>query len=256
MSQVGKFLQSTIGRKVIMALTGLLWVGFLVGHMLGNLQIFINSQAFNEYGHTLTSTPLIYVVEVALAALITFHFVNGLYLVFVKNKGARTQGYANKKPAGHRSRKSLASTSMIATGIVMLVFLPLHIWMFKFGDTVNVAVNGEQIRDLRSLVIDDFSNPAIAIMYMLVMLLIGLHLWHGFNSAFESLGVRYRQSVRRAGQAIAIVTAGGFFIIPLLVLAGVVEKTPPPTTKTKSAEQQEAPATPAQDNDTSTASKP
>ena len=96
---------------------------------------------------------------------------------------------------------------------MLLIFVPLHVWMFKYG----VKAQRDGIDDLYSLVLGKFSNIAMVIWYMLSMVVVGFHLWHGFGSGFESLGVRYRKPLRRAGQALAVVIAGGFFLIPPIV---------------------------------------
>lgn len=197
-----------------MGLTGLLLTGFLIVHMAGNLQlIFSDAVDFNAYSHTLVSNPLIYFAEIGLLALFVFHFGNGIYLT-LKNKDARSKGrYAVDKPAGHTSRKSFSSGTMIISGALVLIFVPLHVWMFKYGDMGQL--NG--VNDVHGLVVQKFSNLGIVIWYCVSMILIGFHLWHGFGSGFESLGVRHRKGLRRFGQALAVVLTAGFFIIPIAV---------------------------------------
>lgn len=214
MSQLKRYLTSHIGRKVVMGLTGLLLIGFLITHVAANMLIFAGDegQAFNTYSHTLTSNPLIYIAEAGLLALFLGHLVNGLILV-AKNRAARPQEYAYQASAGRTSRKSAASRTMIVTGLLVLLFVPLHIWMFKFGD----AGQRDGMNDLYSLVVGKFSNIGIVLWYMVSMVVIGFHLWHGFGSGFESLGVRHRTALRRFGQALAVLIAGGFFMIPPLV---------------------------------------
>jgi succinate dehydrogenase / fumarate reductase, cytochrome b subunit len=213
-SQLKRYLSSHIGRKVVMGLTGLLLIGFLITHMAANLLILAGDQgsAFNNYSHALTSNPLIYVAEVGLLALFIGHMINGI-VITLKNKAARSQAYAFPATAGRTSRKSAASRTMIITGILVLIFVPLHVWMFKYG----VKAQRDGIDDLYSLVLGKFSNIAMVIWYMLSMVVVGFHLWHGFGSGFESLGVRYRKPLRRAGQALAVLIAGGFFLIPPIV---------------------------------------
>jgi succinate dehydrogenase / fumarate reductase cytochrome b subunit len=213
-SQLKRYLSSHIGRKVVMGLTGLLLIGFLVTHVAANMLLFAgdNGQSFNAYSHALTSNPLIYVAEVGLLVLFLGHLING-FIVVARNKAARPHEYAYKATAGRTSRKSFASRSMIYTGVLVLIFVPLHIWMFKFGE----KAQRDGVEDLYSLVVGKFSNIGIVLWYMVSMVVVGLHLWHGFGSGFESLGVRHRKQLRIFGQALAVLIAGGFLMIPPIV---------------------------------------
>jgi succinate dehydrogenase / fumarate reductase cytochrome b subunit len=216
MSNAFTFLSSAIGRKVVMALTGLLLIGFLVAHLGGNLLVFAPSpDAFNEYSEALVSNPLIYVAEAGLLVLFLAHLANGI-LVTVKNREARPVPYRQAARAGHTSHKSLASTTMILSGLVVLVFVPLHLWTFKFGPYY-AADGAKAMRDLHRLVVEVFQDPVHVAWYVVAMGVIGFHLWHGFGSGFESLGVSYRKPLRRFGQLLAVVLSGGFAVIPILL---------------------------------------
>jgi len=206
---------SPIGRKALTAVTGLFLIGFLVVHLSGNLLVFAGAESFNAYSHKLVSNPLIYLAELLLLALFVVHLGNGVVL-FVRNRAARPVRYAVHKWAGEPSHKSLASTTMIYTGIVVLAFVPLHLWTFKFGPHY-VSAADPAVRDLYRLVMEEFHEPGEVIWYTFAMILIGFHLWHGFGSAFESLGVEYSKWLRRFGQALAVVLAGGFLLIPILI---------------------------------------
>lgn len=215
MSRVLKFLFGPVGQKIVMGLTGLAMIGFLIAHMSGNLLVFAGPGPYNAYSHSLVSNPLIYVAEAGLLALFVGHFVSGIR-VWLRNRAARPVGYRVKKRAGHTSHKSLASTTMILTGLVLLVFVPLHIRMFKFGP--HYETPGEPgVRDLHRLLVEDFQNPVLVAWYVLAMGVVGFHLWHGFGSAFDSLGVAHRPALRRTGQLVAIAIAGGFVVVPLVV---------------------------------------
>jgi succinate dehydrogenase / fumarate reductase cytochrome b subunit len=216
MANAFTFLSSAIGRKVLMALTGLLLIGFLVAHLAGNLLVFSPTpDAFNAYSEALVSNPLIYVAEAGLLLLFVAHLVSGI-LVTVKNREARPVPYRQTARAGHTSHKSLASTTMILSGLVVLVFVPLHLWTFKFGPYY-AASGATPVRDLHRLVVEVFQDPVHVIWYVLAMGVIGFHLWHGFGSGFESLGVAYRTPLRRFGQLLAIVLSGGFAAIPIIL---------------------------------------
>ena len=217
MSNLFAFLGSSIGRKIVMGLTGLALIGFLVTHLGGNLLLFYDEgdakgQTFNEYSDTLTSNKLLIVAEVGLLGVFLAHLGVAFGLTR-KNSRARPVGYAVDRPAGHTSRKSLASTWMIISGVVVLIFVPVHIWGFKYAG----HADSEETVDLYTLVVQTFMKPGWVFFYCLVMAIIGVHLWHGFGSAFESLGLPYRNIVRRSGQALAVIIAGGFFLIPLIL---------------------------------------
>ncbi len=213
MSAVATFLASSIGRKLLMALTGLLLILFLVTHLAANLLILVDGAAYNDYSHALISNPLIYIAEFGLVALFVAHFASGI-VIFMRGRSARPENYRDDRWAGGNSNKSFSSSTMILTGAFFLLFVPLHVWGFKFG-TYYDAGNG--IRDLHRLVIEEFQNPLLVGFYVVGMILLGFHLWHGFGSAFESLGVTHRKALRRSGNLIATVLAGGFMIIPLAI---------------------------------------
>ena len=210
-----RFLASSVGRKILMALTGLLLIGFLVVHLSGNLLIFESPEAFNAYSHSLVSNPLIYVAELALLVLFVAHVASGI-AVTLRNRAARPEGYRARRWAGRTSHKSLASATMILSGLVILIFVPLHLWTFKFGP-VYPSPNDPHVRDLHRLVVEEFQEPVEVIWYSVAMIVIGFHLWHAFGSAFESLGVAYRRPLRWVGQALAVVLAGGFLSIPVVL---------------------------------------
>ena len=216
MSAVASFLTSSIGRKVAMALTGLLLFLFLVTHLAANLLILIDAHAYNEYAHALTSNPLIYLAEAGLLALFVVHFVSGI-LINLTARSARPDGYREDRWAGGSSNKSVASSTMIYSGAFFLLFVPLHIIGFKFGKFYEGA---DGIRDLHRLVIEEFQNPLLVGFYVVGMAILGFHLWHGIGSAFETLGLAHRKAVRLAGQIIAIILAGGFLLIPIAVFMG------------------------------------
>lgn len=213
MSALQAFLTSTIGRKVLMALTGLLLFAFLVTHLAANLLILVDGEAFNAYSHALVSNPLIYIAEFGLLGLFVLHFVSGI-AIYVAGRTARPIGYKDDRWAGGTSHKSVASSTMILSGAFFLLFVPLHVWGFKFGAFYDA---GGGVRDLHRLVVEEFQNPLLVGFYVVGMSILGFHLWHGLGSAFESLGVTHRRTLRRTGQLVAVVMAGGFTLIPVVV---------------------------------------
>lgn len=215
MSRILRFFTTSIGQKMLMGATGLLLIGFLVTHMAANLLVLFDADAYNHYSHNLITNPLIYVAEAGLLLLFVGHFVSGIK-VYLRNRAARPVGYQMKERAGHTSHKSVASTTMILTGLIVLVFVPLHIATFKFGRHYATAAEPE-VRDLYRLVIEDFQSPLMVGWYVLAMAVVGFHLWHGFGSGLESLGVTHRATLRRVGQLLAVIVAGGFVIVPIAV---------------------------------------
>ena len=215
MSQLTQFLTSSIGRKVLMGLTGLLLVGFLIAHVSANLLVLVDQHAFNAYSHKLISNPLIYLAEFGLFALFVAHFVSGI-LVHRQNRAARPIPYQTQQRAGGASRKSLSSSTMIISGIIALVFVPLHIKTFKFGEWYDSATE-PGVRDLATLVIEIFQKPGYVVWYVVALAVIGMHAFHGIGSAFESLGVSHRPLLKNIGRGLALVIFGGFLIIPIAI---------------------------------------
>lgn len=214
MSALTRVLTSSLGKKVLMALTGLFLSLFLVAHLSGNLLILVGPEAFNHYSHSLISNPLIYVAEIGLLVLFVAHFVSGI-TVYRQNRAARPVAYQMKTRAGHTSEKTWASTTMIFSGLFLLVFVPLHLKTFKYGAHYESAEAG--VRDLYRLTVEVFSNPAYVAFYVVGMVIVGFHLFHGVGSAFESMGLYYRKGLLKFGKGFAIVIAGGFLILPILI---------------------------------------
>lgn len=215
---------TTLGRKVIMGLTGLGLVGFVIGHLLGNLSLFFGKDAFNAYTHKLESLgPILYAIEFGLLAVFIFHIIFALSVTF-QNKAARKSKYRAKGNAGKPSKKSLSSQTMIYTGIVLLVFTVVHVAMFKYGAHYKTTLHGTEVRDLHLLVVQWFKNPWVVAGYCAVTLLLGMHIRHGFWSAFQSLGAyhpRYTPLIYTGGILLAIALALGFFILPIYVFIAV-----------------------------------
>lgn len=203
-----------------MALTGLLLVGFLITHMAANLLILFDGNAYNDYSHALISNPLIYAAELGLLLIFAGHFINGI-AVQMRNRSARPVAYGNKQRAGGASRKSIASTTMIFSGIVALVFVPIHIWGFKFGPEYESVVE-PGVRDLHRLVIEEFNRTGIVVWYEVALLVLAFHAWHGVGSAFDSLGVSHRVWLRNACRGLAAAIFVGFMIIPVAIYFGGV----------------------------------
>jgi succinate dehydrogenase / fumarate reductase cytochrome b subunit len=215
--------QSTIGKKVVMSISGILLMLFLIVHLAGNLTLFIpdGGDVFNAYAHMLESLgPLLYIAEAGLLAIFLFHVVAAVQ-VHLSKKRARAGHYATIASKGGPSKMSVASRSMIITGIILFIFIPGHIWLFKFNAGTPhpmVDVDGEQVKNLYEVVVTAFMRPAVAFWYTTVMLFLGFHMRHGFWSALQSLGAmspRLTPVIYTAGLVFAILLAGGFLVIPL-----------------------------------------
>lgn len=217
---------SSVGRKLLTGLTGLGMVTFVTIHLLGNLTLLLGPDAFNRYADSLEHLlhgAFLYLAEAGLLLFFGVHVVTAITL-YLDHWRARDVDYEVKANAGGPSQKGLASTTMIVTGLVLLTFLILHLLHFKFGPGraagYVTTVDGRPLRDLYRLVIEEFHKPVPAFGYAAVMLLLGLHLRHGFWSAFQSLGAgsaRLTPVLRGVGIAVAILLAAGFVGLPLYV---------------------------------------
>jgi succinate dehydrogenase / fumarate reductase cytochrome b subunit len=205
---------SSVGTKLLIGATGLFLFIYLIVHIGGNLMVFLGPEAFNEYAHTLASNPLIKFIEVILVMGFLVHIFKTIQMS-VKNRQARPVGYVQRKPAGPPSRKSLASTTMIVSGLWLLVFLVLHVRAFKFMPMFEYS---DGTPDLYRLEMDTLRNPLVAWFYVLSMVIVGSHLWHGVSSAIQSLGFDHPKatpSILAAGRVMAVVIAGAFIAIAL-----------------------------------------
>lgn len=202
---VGRVLSSSIGKKVQMALTGLLLCGFLVTHLAGNLFLFGGREMFNHYAEKLSGNPLLPIAEVGLAALFVLHAVTALRVTW-QNRRARPVGYA--KGAWHGG-KTPGSATMAVSGILILAFLIIHLKTFRFAPDRS---------DLYAVVMAWFQNKLYSGFYVAAMIALGLHLSHGFWSAFQTLGVdhsKYTPWIKCAGKGFAALIAFGFASIPI-----------------------------------------
>lgn len=229
MSNRGKTLiaafRSPVGKKVLTGLTGLGLTVFVLTHMMGNLSYLSSDpNAYNNYADTLLSLgPVLYLIELGLLAFFVFHIVIGIN-IYLRKRKARGVGYEKYQSAGRPSMQTLSSRTMIYTGLILLVFLVIHLISFKYGPGVAegyaVEVEGRQIRDLKRLMTEKFQNPLYAFGYPLVVILLGFHLRHGVWSAFQSLGAtkpRLTPVIYTIGVILAVLIAAGFLLVPLYI---------------------------------------
>lgn len=218
MSTFRRAFSSSVGTKLLMGLTGLALFAYLILHLLGNALIFAGPDIFNEYSHKLVSNPLIVPVEIGLLAIFVLHIYKAI-ANYGANRAARPVGYKMKKFARHTSRKSFSSSTMIWSGIVIAVFVVVHVKQFKYGAWYQ-TVSATPIRDLARTEFEVFSHPIWVIFYFVATLIVGLHLRHGIASSFQSLGVDHPLYTRRLtmwGIVLAVIIGGGLACIPVWV---------------------------------------
>ena len=213
---------SSVGKKVLMAGSGVLLLLFLLTHLLGNLQIFSGPAALNAYAHFLHSKPaLVWVARLAVLALFAAHIVTSILLT-LENRAARPVPYHREDTL----TASLASRTMIWSGLTVgafLVYHLLHLTAQVTGPVGNVTAEGGP--DVFANVVASFRDPAIAGAYLVAQLMLLFHLLHAFQSALQTLGWRQRRfapALERAGQAYALLIAGGNGAIVLAVWTGWV----------------------------------
>lgn len=223
MSWFSNFLTSSIGRKVIMSLTGLFLIIFLVIHLIGNLQLLSpdDGMSFNIYAYFMTHNPLIKTVSYLLYAFILIHAVQG-WMLWSKNRKARGgQKYAVKNTRAVGTN-SFAASNMGWLGTIIFIFLVIHMYQFwlqmKLGNTPLVTYEGHEVKDLYTIVMDAYSNIGYVIFYVVSMVVVAYHLLHGFQSAFQTLGLNHRKYtpfIKGVGLVYSILVPLGFAIIPL-----------------------------------------
>jgi succinate dehydrogenase / fumarate reductase cytochrome b subunit len=193
MNLFGSIFQSSIGKKFLMAFTGLVMFGFVTGHLLGNLQIFLAPEKINAYGHLLESLgEVLWVVRAFLLVCLVVHVWVAIDLT-LENRAARPAGYA----VDHINRATLASRVMARTGVVVLAFLIYHLLDFtlrvqhpEWGRHTFALANGIMVRDVHTMVVQGFSRPLVSGFYILAVGLLSYHLSHGIGSMVQTLGLR------------------------------------------------------------------
>jgi succinate dehydrogenase / fumarate reductase cytochrome b subunit len=214
MSSRIRVFSSSVGTKLLIGLTGLALFLYLIIHIAGNLMVFFGPAVFNKYAYTLEGNPLVPVIEIGLLLIILIHVYKTVRMFF-SNQSARPVGYVQKKYAGPPSRKTFASSTMIVSGLWLLAFIVIHVKAFRYGAEYPWPAGG---RDLYRLEMENFTNPLVVGFYVLSMVVVGSHLWHGVSSAFQSLGAdnpRWTSRLLVAGKVVAVLIAGGFIVIAL-----------------------------------------
>lgn len=217
------FWHSSIGKKWLVALTGLVLVGYVIGHMLGNLQIFAGPEGINAYAAFLHSMPAaLWVVRVVLLAAFVLHIVMTIKLV-AENRAAKAQGYERR----NRVQSRFATRTMALSGLVVLAFVAYHIAHFTVKATdqrFHHLPRGEY--DVYSMVILGFQHPVVSGIYIVAVFLLCLHLSHGFQSLPQTFGInsaKLRTLFGTGGQVLAWLIFAGFIAIPVAVLANLLK---------------------------------
>lgn len=215
MSRVGAFWRSLVGKKIVMAVTGVILFLFVVGHLLGNLQIFDGPERLNAYSAFLKKLgEILWAIRAILLISLILHVIASIQ-VSVASLKARPVGYEDKK----RIETSFAARTMIWSGPLIFFYVVYHLMMFTFLTTGP----GYSETDVYRNEVLAFQVPAITAVYILAMLFLGLHLYHGAWSMLHTLGAsspRYRVLRRTVAPIVAILITAGYITIPVAVLAG------------------------------------
>jgi len=215
-SRTGLF-SSSVGTKILIGVTGFALFLYLLIHIGGNLLIFFGPEVFNQYAYTMEErNPLLPIIEILLLLVFLVHIYKTVTM-FIGNQSARPVRYQQKKYAGSPSRKSLASSTMIVSGLWLLAFLIVHVKAFRFSPIYPLSDGG---RDLYRQEMENLSNPFVVGFYVLSMVVVGSHLWHGISSSLQSLGVdhpKWTPRVLTAGKLFAAAIAGAFIVIAIWV---------------------------------------
>jgi succinate dehydrogenase / fumarate reductase cytochrome b subunit len=209
-------LKSSIAKKVAMALSGLFLITFLSLHVFINMTSVFSAETFNTFSHFMGYNPIIqFVMQPILVAGVVFHFVMGMVLE-LKNRSSRPIAYAKYNGAANAS---WASRNMIVSGLVVLAFIGLHFYDFWIHEMLYKYVDVNSIEPTRYYeeLNHKFASPIRTGIYSLAFILLSLHLWHGFNSSFQSVGFnnKYSKSLHKLGYSFAIVVPFGFIVVAL-----------------------------------------
>lgn len=227
MNHLKRFWRSSLGKKYLMAVSGAALFVFVIGHLVGNLQIFLPPESINRYGHFLQSNlEILWPVRIGLLLMVALHIVSAIRLS-VENKAARPVTYANPKP--HAA--SYASRTMLMSGLIILAFILFHLLHYTaLVEAVNFTGvdfsklhDSEGRHDVYAMLIYGFSKPAVSLFYLVAMALLCLHLSHGVNAMFQSLGWKnhvYGPFLDRLARFSALAIFVGYSSIPVAVTFG------------------------------------
>jgi succinate dehydrogenase / fumarate reductase cytochrome b subunit len=217
------FLRSSLGLKIVMALTGVVLFGFVVAHMIGNLQVYLGPEAFNAYAASLRAIghgAALWVVRAALLVAVALHIWSAWRLTLL-NRAARPVGYRKVE----RRESTYASRTMRWSGVILLLFIVYHLLHFTFGARAVHPrfVHGDAFHNF----VTGFQDPLVSGFYILAMLVLGFHLYHGAWSFMQTLGLshpRYNHLRHAFASLITVVVVAGNISFPVAVLAGLVRE--------------------------------
>jgi succinate dehydrogenase / fumarate reductase cytochrome b subunit len=218
------YYSSSIGKKWIVALTGIVLIAYVIGHLLGNLQIYISPEQINWYGERLHSLgPILWLIRAFLLACFALHIITTILLA-VENRNARQDRYAVKK----NIRTTLAACTMVASGLLLLAFVIWHLLQFTIRPQglVESYTLPDGHNDVYKMVVKGFQNPAAAGAYILFMFLLCMHLSHGFSSFLQTLGLNSRKTAHNlevGGTVLAWLIFAGYASIPVSIFLGFLK---------------------------------
>lgn len=217
--------RSSVGKKFLMAFSGFILVGFIMGHLCGNLFVYGGRYALNEYAQHLRDLgPLLWVARIVLLAAVGTHIVTAIQLAR-ENRSARPVSYQAYKPV----KTTYAARTMMMSGLIVLAFIIYHLLHFTFRVTnpdISHGMDAHGHHDVFLMVVKSFQNPVIVLAYVVAQVLLASHLSHGLSSLPQSLGFlneSQRCKLRCAGRAFAFLLFAGYISIPLSIFFGFVK---------------------------------
>lgn len=214
-----RYLCSPIGTKQLMALTGLGWCGFVFAHMAGNLLFLVEPGAYNAYGNAITGGALYYLMEAGLLTLLLAHIAAAAAVV-IRNRRARPVGYAVGQQGSAKTAATFASRTMALSGLLVLVFIVLHLITFRFGPDYPFAYKGEDIRDLHRLMVEVFQSAGYTAWYLIALSVLSLHLQHALWSSLQTMGWipgGKEMPIRKLSYCFGALVSVGFAINPIYI---------------------------------------
>jgi succinate dehydrogenase / fumarate reductase cytochrome b subunit len=219
MNRVRRFYGAAAGKKIVMGVTGLIGIAFVIGHMAGNLLVFRGAPAINAYSHFLKSTgELLWIVRLVLIGAVILHVIAAWQLT-LQNRAARPIGYDTRTP----QVSTWAARTMRWGGVLILVFIVLHLMHFTLGTLEPAGFFSET--DVYANVTSSFRIWWVTLFYVVAMIALGLHLYHGAWSSVRSLGLsqpRKDPLHRRVALVIAMIVWLGFTAVPVAVFLGMI----------------------------------
>jgi len=217
--------RSTILTKIVMAVSGIIWVGFALGHLSGHFLLFAGQESYNAYSQGLKDLgPLLWLARIVLIISFLIHTFSGIMLIS-RNKEARPIGYKKKKPI----LSTPQSRMMALSGIILFTFMVYHLahYTFRIGlpNLSYIMKDGREVYDVYTMVVDSFHNVFIAVVYVIFMMFLGLHLSHAISSIFQTLGLNhpnYNKLIQKLGPALAALITIGYIAIPVSVMLGII----------------------------------